>query len=1102
MKKSKSLTNHSGFKGFVMMALAAAFGLSSCTDYDLDKKFPDWLGTSIYETLKEGFEGDNGEFYTFNYYVRLIDSLGQKEVLAKTGSKTLFVASDAAFERFFGPNCPFKNNGKPVTRFEELTKAQMAMIMNGSMLNNVYQVASLSTSGGSNNSDPIIGDCMRRSSASSAYDTIPILFGKDMPITTSGVEDSWARHKKKAAGIPILQDGTIRPIVFFVPKFLTAKKIQADDYDFLFNQGKYDKSGKRSGRTEEEASVNGVKIEFQNKKCFNGFVHVMEEVIYLLPNMAEYLASSNNAKIYSSILDRFCAPFPDMSYSQTVSKLIDQGELKDPALINAFHASDDTIYVKRYYSEANKDYTSANPTRKDRTPGNKLFGQPHELLKFDPGWNAYFTPVPASQEGNTALMQHNMSVMLVPDDATMTEWWLTGAGSSLRERYGRAKYRNRIPATPEEVAEDMDSVDIKVIVKLLNNNMLSSLVGSVPSKFSSVLNDANDPMFDHPEEAIGTVDSVVMCCNGAIYFTHAVYAPTAYKSVAYPTLVNEKLQIINTAIENKNYAFNAYLNSMSVPCYSFFVPVVRDTLGILNNKLMWVDPVSFPLYQAGNSMQAVVFSFDNVEKTVKADWYAYDYATGKISGNSLKQLKYTAPSGNNDLDGPSQIIMNRLSDLLNYHIIIGDIEATSTQTDYSDYRYFPTKGRGTVRFKTKYNPAEMIPSDINDPGYDAAVAQVLEGMEVAGGWQIEKGEKIKILQRFNFARGTATNGNGRTYLIDKPLQTSLLSVYDILSDNEKYPEFKGFFDLMKNASGRTVDVKEGKKVIIKKDGKPMFAGSMNNHAIGSQSNVSTLNSYHYTIYVPTNESIDSLIRAGYILPETRLTAINKSLDSLYKAILKKRQDELGKRPGQAQADLDFRDSMIIYHRNLRGALASDPNTHEDSVFNYTAYVEDMRARLKNFIKYHIQDNAVFANAEFKVGKLDDGTDAPNASYETAFMDADGQFTKLDVTGGQNITVTDQMGNTHKVLKVHKGYTIAKDAADKPVFDSNFNITVDADAPATNAPLWNIMCREYEYSTATVATAAAVNSANIETSSYVVIHQIDGPLMHESFIAKP
>ena len=194
--------------------------------------------------------------------------------------------------------------------------------------------------------------------------------------------------------------------------------------------------------------------------------------------------------------------------------------------------------------------------------------------------------------------------------------------------------------------------------------------------------------------------------------------------------------------------------------------------------------------------------------------------------------------------------------------------------------------------------------------------------------------------------------------------------------------------------------------------------------------------------------------------------------------------------------------MIIYHRNLRGALASDPNTHEDSVFNYTAYVEDMRARLKNFIKYHIQDNAVFTNAEFKVGKLDDGTDAPNASYETAFMDADGQFTKLDVTGGQNITVTDQMGKTHKVLKVHKGYTIAKDAADKPVFDDNFNISVEADAPATNAPLWNIMCREYEYSTATVATAAAVNSANIETSSYVVIHQIDGPLMHESFIAKP
>ena len=1061
MKKSKSLTNHSGFKGLVIMAVLAVIGVSSCEpDYILDKQFPSWLGTSIYETLSKGFDGEDGQHYTFKYYVRLIDSLNQKEVLAKTGSKTLFVADDAAFERFFGPNCPFKNGGKPVESFDELTKAQMTMILNGSMLNNVYQVAALSTSGGGENSDPTKGEVMRRLSASSIYDTIPVLLPSQMPKPAKDGNDFWKFHRTKGTGIPILQDGTIRPIVFFVPKFLTAKKMEPADYDFLFNQGIYDKSGKKPGRNETDASVNGVRIKMQNKKCFNGFIHVMEDVIYLLPNMAEYLEASDNATIYSRIIDRFAAPVYKESTSTTIKNLIGQGELKDKGLINAMNAYNDSVYIKRYFSVSNQDYSSREvPYDVIPNSGGKLFGLPHELLKFDPGWNGFFTPSASSDESSTALMQRNMAVMLVPTDATMMNWWLKGAGSTIRERYGIAKYKNRGADDAWEaweVAEDMDSVDIKVIVKLLNNNMLSSLVGSVPSKFSSVLNDANDPMFEDPAAAVASVDSVVMCCNGAIYFTHAVYAPTAYRSVSYPALVNERLEIINTAIENKSMAFSAYLNSMSVPCYSFFVPVVRSEAGILNNKLLWVDPVSFPLAQLGNNMQAVVFSFDKEAKTIKAQWYNYNYATGTISGNALKTLTYKAPkTTNEEMDADSKIIMNRLTDLLNYHIIIGDIEAANSQTDLYDYRYFPTKGRGTVRFKT-----------VADPEHDYA------NMEVDGGWQIETGEKVNIIQRFDFARGTSTNGNGRTYLIDRPLQTSLLSVYDILSNKAEYPEFSLFFDLMMDAQGRTVDIKDPKnasKILYKADNKPMFATNSNSHAIGAERCVSTLNSYHYTLYVPSNDSIQDLIDKGYLYTEASLKKIQADLDSI--------KLEIETFYGANQGDLaakDFKDTLIVFHKKLRGVAATAPSTHADSVFDYVMFVEAMRERLKNFVKYHIQDNAVYANAEFKVGKLDNGQDAPDASYETAFMDRDGQFTKLTVAGGRNVTVTDGMGNTRHVVKAYSG------------------------GDPANAPLWNIMCREYEYDKATIASTSAVSGASIETSSYVVIHQIDGPLMHESF----
>ena len=117
MKKSNSLANRSGFMGFILFVLVTTFGISSCKpDFDLDKRFPEWLGTSIFETLDKGFEGDSGKVYKFTYFVRLIQDLDQEKILAKTGSKTLFVADDEAFERFFGPNCPFmKADNTPVT---------------------------------------------------------------------------------------------------------------------------------------------------------------------------------------------------------------------------------------------------------------------------------------------------------------------------------------------------------------------------------------------------------------------------------------------------------------------------------------------------------------------------------------------------------------------------------------------------------------------------------------------------------------------------------------------------------------------------------------------------------------------------------------------------------------------------------------------------------------------------------------------------------------------------------------------------------------------------------------------------------------------------
>ena len=97
----------------------------SCSDdYDLPDKTPSWLGKSIYQYLVDQKNYTNT--------VNLINDLDYAEVLAKTGSKTLFAADDDAYARFY------KNNSWGVRDYSELTKSQKKMLLNSAMLDNAY----------------------------------------------------------------------------------------------------------------------------------------------------------------------------------------------------------------------------------------------------------------------------------------------------------------------------------------------------------------------------------------------------------------------------------------------------------------------------------------------------------------------------------------------------------------------------------------------------------------------------------------------------------------------------------------------------------------------------------------------------------------------------------------------------------------------------------------------------------------------------------------------------------------------------------------------------------------------------------------------------
>ena len=193
-----------GLSRWIGLALIASAGLAACEGYDLAKEDPSWLGSSIYDYLKS--EGN------YTQVVRMIDDLGYSAVLAQTGSKTLFVADDDAYNRFF------QHNPWGVRRYDDLSTAQKKLLLYGGMINNSCQVAYLSSSEG-----PTEGDCMRRLTASSEYDSVPVLTPAQMPDNPY-----WARYREGKEPIVCMSDVTAPPMIHFIETFLNNKLITSN----------------------------------------------------------------------------------------------------------------------------------------------------------------------------------------------------------------------------------------------------------------------------------------------------------------------------------------------------------------------------------------------------------------------------------------------------------------------------------------------------------------------------------------------------------------------------------------------------------------------------------------------------------------------------------------------------------------------------------------------------------------------------------------------------------------------------------------------------------------------------------------------------------
>jgi uncharacterized surface protein with fasciclin (FAS1) repeats len=789
IKKMKKLLYQFILPVFILL-VTAIFNNSCKDEYYYDDKEPEWLGKSIYDYLKTNSN--------YTYYTRLIEDLDYVSVLSTTGSKTLFIASDSSFDNFF------KDNPWGVKSYEELSLSQKKLILNFSMVNNSFLIETLS-----NYYDGRLetGTALRRQTAISVLDTIYFETGNMLP-----ENHFWDNYRDK--GIFVLKDATPWYLVHFLQLPLENAGISNDDFKLITGvERKYN-----------DAHIFNKKVLVRDITCKNGYIHVLENVLIPPVNIAQYIHDNPKTKIFSSLLERFCAPY----YNEDLTKEYKQIHPEKNV---------DSLFEKKFFSSRGGRIRYPNGI-----PINSEY-----LLPFDPGTNNY---------GSHA----DMAAILCPSDDAMTEYFESGSGTILKERYG----------TWKNIPDD-------IIVLFLKRHMRESFLATIPARFDKMNDSENSPILVSKDD----ITSSYIALNGLVYQTNKVYPPDDYLSVYAPILFSEKAKIFNWIIRRKDYRL--YLNSL-ISKYSLFVPVDE----FFKN---YIDPVAY-----AKDVKAVIkYWYNTKTSSVNATLYRYNPITGEI-GDSLAAIT------------SSTFIEERLLDILDSHIVIGNVESGSN--------YYFTKNGNLLKVEGQGNE-----------------------LKVQGGFDIEKGVKINVI-----TNGVYNQINGKTYFIDKPIQTPLRSVYKVLSET---PQFSKFFELLNGFAGTSSEI------FVKKT-----------NYYGIDYNIKFFNTFNYTVYVPTNQAIQSAIDAGLIKDWTMINSITNETDK----------------------ELEIK-------------------------------------KLERFLRYHFQDNAVLISGK-PVNALYQTATLKLNEVETQFKTYKNKYYRLKISGnGDNLKIETENYGTANVIKDNGLYNI-------------------------------------------------------------------------------
>ena len=870
--------------GMACLLLVCAMVQSCRDEYFYDDREPDFIGSSIYDYL----DGKGN----FTYFLRVINDLGYKDVLQRTGSKTLFVADDDAFKKGIKEEWGFDE-------YSQLTAAHKRMILYGAMLDNAYLLEMLSKMQSTGvNAEPIPGQCLRQVTSAAVTDTIGLFSYREFPKNNRHWDDFKDRQMRLAL------DATQPMMLHFIQDQLYQKGILESDLRMLVAS----KTAQLSDVFVYDKKVlkkDGNGNPLSDIACKNGYVHQLEGLLIPPFNMAEEIRLNGNeavrangtidfakldtatsTQLFSRLLDRFAVPVPidaKSEIAQNFNRLYNQNR------------PEEKLYEKRYFTKGSVRGASGNFMSyedENRVPHNTSVALP-----FDPGWNAY-------KSGTTdgVKKEHDMAAILAPSDGAMIKFFTEGSGKTLIEQYASDVLDNLNPEGG--LLEAIDSIPDKIIEPLLRIHMQMSFNSSVPSKFGGIMDDARDLMgvqAGHVAKTNGD-PKVILANNGVVYVMNTAYSPARYRSVIAPVMLADSLSIFMNYINLPAWMYDKYLLSMQNK-FSLIV-AANDEIVYYDPKYERIRNNGEPALPVGDKPRAYKFvGTTNAEgqliiepRIFTYNKESYDVATNTYLDNTYDPAKETFEKGNDE---------QLFKEILEYNIVLGDMNSSEDRKGRK--KYYMSKGYGTV--KVERDSKDYV-------------------SHIAGGRELENGAMVRVEKCDSMA-------NGSTFqLAGAMIQPATKSVYNVLRETEEFGEFFALctpnddvlelcYDVVKNE----VDDKGQKKY-------PTLADWTKKNEVFDDILVRMFDTYHYTIYVPTDSALQVAYEQG--LPTWA------ELDEL-------------------RLDESVADSIKL------------------------PLITSGVKLISKFVRYHFQDNSVFVDNVPHMLEIDGQAPQSRANYETSTL---------------------------------------------------------------------------------------------------------------------